>query len=59
MDVYTVSIDNEVKFIDISEMEYLDLMEELADEFYQTGTPHPDSITFTTKRQPNAWYKDS
>tara|TARA_B100001250_G_C19505984_1_gene659542 strand:- start:206 stop:370 length:165 start_codon:yes stop_codon:yes gene_type:complete len=54
MDVYTVSIDNEVKFIDISEMEYLDLMEELADEFYQTGTPHPDSITFTTKRQPNA-----
>tara|TARA_Y100001970_G_scaffold162572_1_gene198753 strand:- start:372 stop:539 length:168 start_codon:yes stop_codon:yes gene_type:complete len=55
MDVkYTVSIDGIERYTDITELEYLDLMEDLADEFYQTGTPHPDSITFTTKREPNA-----
>ena len=47
---YTVSIDNEIKFTNITELEYLELMEDLAIEFYQTGTPHPDSITFTTTK---------
>tara|TARA_B100001996_G_C18283661_1_gene447963 strand:+ start:307 stop:471 length:165 start_codon:yes stop_codon:yes gene_type:complete len=48
-DLYTVSIDGDVKFTNITELEYLELMEDLSLEFYQTGTPHPDSITFTTK----------
>ena len=48
-DLYTVSIDGDVKFTNITELEYLELMEDLSLEFYQTGTQHPDSITFTTK----------
>ena len=49
MDVkYTVSIDGIERYTDITELEYLDLMEDLADEFYQTGTPHPDDIITET-----------
>ena len=48
-DLYTVSIDGDVKFTNITELEYLELMEDLSLEFYQTSTPLADSITFSTK----------
>ena len=47
-DLYTVSIDGDVKFTNITELEYLELMEDLSLEFYQTGTPHPDDIKTET-----------
>ena len=49
-DLYTVSIRGKEVFTDIRESEYLDLLDQWAIEFYQTGTPHPDDITFTTRR---------
>ena len=42
---YNILRNNKVIFEDLSEMEYFDMMEDLAVEFYQTGTPHPDEIT--------------
>ena len=47
--LYTVSIDGKVRFTDISESEYFKLMEDLALEFYQTGAPDPNDITYTIK----------
>ena len=43
---YTILRNDKVIFEDLSEMEYFDMMEDLAVEFYQTGTPHPDEITY-------------
>ena len=43
---YNILRNNKVIFEDVSEMEYFDIMEDLAVEFYQTGTPHPDEITY-------------
>ena len=43
---YNILRNNKVIFEDVSEMEYFDMMEDLAVEFYQTGTPHPDEITY-------------
>ena len=43
---YNILRNNKVIFEDLSEMDYFDIMEDLAVEFYQTGTPHPDEITY-------------
>ena len=43
---YNILRNNKVIFEDLSEMEYFNMMEDLAVEFYQTGTPHPDEITY-------------
>ena len=43
---YNILRNNKVIFENLSEMEYFDMMEDLAVEFYQTGTPHPDEITY-------------
>ena len=43
---YNILRNNKVIFEDLSEIEYFDMMEDLAVEFYQTGTPHPDEITY-------------
>ena len=43
---YNILRNNKVIFENLSEMDYFDIMEDLAVEFYQTGTPHPDEITY-------------
>ena len=43
---YNILRNNKVIFENVSEMDYFDIMEDLAVEFYQTGTPHPDEITY-------------
>jgi len=43
---YNILRNKKVIFEDLSEMEYFNMMEDLAVEFYQTGTPHPDEITY-------------
>ena len=43
---YNILRNDKVIFEDLSEMEYFNMMEDLAVEFYQTGTPHPDEITY-------------
>ena len=45
---YNVLRDGKVIFTNISQMEYFDIMEDLAIEFYQTGSPHPNDIVTET-----------
>ena len=47
-ELYRIIRDGKVIFDDLSQMEYFDIMEDLAIEFYQTGTPHPDDIVTET-----------
>jgi len=55
-ETYTVYINGKEKFTHLSRMEYFDLMEDLSIEFYQTGTPHPDDISYTTNKEKNNDY---
>ena len=45
--VYTIYVDGSERHTDISEDEFMNLMEEYAISFYETGAPHPDNITHT------------
>ncbi len=49
-ETYTVYINGKEKFTSLSRMEYFDLMEDLSVEFYQTGTPHPDDISYSIQK---------
>jgi len=41
---YSIYIQGECKFSDLSQFEFFDIMEDLAIEFYQTGKPNPSDI---------------
>ena len=43
---YNILRNGTVIFENIGQMEYFDIMEDFAVEYYQTGTPHPDEITY-------------
>jgi hypothetical protein len=43
-ELYKILINNKEVYGSLTELEYLDLMENYALEYYQTGSPHPDSI---------------
>ena len=43
-DRYSIYIQDECKFSDLSEHDYFNIMEDLAIEFYQTGKPEPSDI---------------
>ena len=43
-DSYTVSIGGVVKYKNLTESEYFDIMDDLAIEFYQSGHPRPSDI---------------
>ena len=49
MTVYTIYINGAERHTDISEDEFLDIMDEYAYSYYQTGSPHPDNIKHTMK----------
>lgn len=49
MEVYTIFVDSRQTHTDVSEDEFFDIMEEYALSFYETGTPHPDSVTHIIK----------
>jgi len=46
-DLYTVSIKGRRVYSNLSVYEYMDLMENLSIEFYQTGSPEPSDIKTT------------
>ena len=50
--VYTIYVDGSERHTDISEDEFMNIMEGYALSFYETGTPHPDNIKHTMK-EPN------
>jgi len=43
---YNILQNGKVIFEDLGQVEYFSMMEDLAVEYYQTGTPHPDEITY-------------
>ena len=47
-ELYRIIIDGKEVFDALGQGEYFERMEDLALEFYQTGTPHPDSIVTET-----------
>jgi hypothetical protein len=42
---YTILHKGNVLYHNLSETEYFDILEDLAVEYYQKGTPHPSEIT--------------
>ena len=44
MDLYDIYVSGERVLSQITEDEMLDVTQELADEFYKTGFPHPEEI---------------
>ena len=40
-ELYSISHKGEVLFENLTEEEYMDKMQDLADEFFGNGTPHP------------------
>ena len=47
-ELYKILIDNKEVYGSLTELEYFERMEDYALEFYQTGSPHPDSIKTIT-----------
>ena len=43
-ELYRIIRDGKVVFDDLSQMEYFDIMEDLAIEFYQTGSPTNEQL---------------
>tara|TARA_Y200000002_G_scaffold9904_1_gene8127 strand:+ start:19 stop:183 length:165 start_codon:yes stop_codon:yes gene_type:complete len=41
---YSILIGGEEKYSNLTQNEYFDMMEDLAIEFYKTGSPHPDTV---------------
>lgn len=44
-DRYTILIKGKETYSDLSQFEYMERMEDLAIEFYKTGSPDPSDIT--------------
>jgi len=57
MDTYTVIRNGEVLFENMSEMEYMDLMEDLAMEYYKTGSPKAGDIETIIIGETESWQK--
>ena len=50
---YTILKDGKELFSDLSQCEYFDRMNDLAIEFYQTGSPEPSTLSTQLKEEPN------
>ena len=50
-ETYTVYINGKEIYDSLSRMEYFDLMEDLSIEFYQTGIPHPNDISYKINKE--------
>ena len=52
-ELYRIIRDNKVIFDDLSQLEYFEIMEDLAIEFYQTGFPSSDQLKTETYLEDN------
>jgi|TARA_B100000214_G_scaffold364624_1_gene331442 hypothetical protein len=43
-ELYKITIDGKEVFSSLNQTEYFNIMENLSIEYYQTGSPHPDTI---------------
>jgi len=48
VDKYTILVSGKVLYEDLSQLEYFERMEDLALEYYQTGSPDPSDIETKT-----------
>lgn len=49
MTVYTIYIEGTERYTDVSEDEFFDIMQELAESHYETGVPALNDISYTMK----------
>ena len=40
-ELYSISHEDKILYEGLTEEEYMDKMQDLADEYYENGTPHP------------------
>ena len=53
LELYKITIDGKEVFTALGQSEYFNIMEDLALEFYQTGSPHPATIKTETYLEDN------
>ena len=51
-ELYSISHKGKVLFENLTEEEYFDKMQDLADEFFANGTPHPLELDTDVKNPP-------
>ena len=51
-ELYKITHKGEVLFENLTEEEYMDKMQDLADEFFKNGTPHPLELDTDVKNPP-------
>ena len=51
-ELYSISYKGEVLHKDLSRDEYFETMQDLADEFFKNGTPHPLELDTDVKNPP-------
>ena len=51
-ELYSISHKGEVLFDNLTEEEYFDKMQDLADDFFANGTPHPLELDTAVKTPP-------
>tara|TARA_R100001463_G_scaffold70013_1_gene123560 strand:+ start:55 stop:243 length:189 start_codon:yes stop_codon:yes gene_type:complete len=56
-DRYTVKRNGEILFENMDEIEYMDLMEDLAKEYYNTGSPKAGDIETIIIGETESWQK--
>jgi|TARA_B100000965_G_scaffold275762_1_gene233644 hypothetical protein len=49
-ELYSISHQGKVLFENLTEEEYMDKMQDLADEFFAKGSPHPLELTTDVKQ---------
>ena len=53
-ELYSISHEDKILYEGLTEEEYMDKMQDLADEYYENGTPHPLELrTSVTKNCKN------
>ena len=52
-ELYKITIDGKEVFSSLTQTEYFNIMENLSIEYYQTGSPHPDTIKTETYLEDN------
>ena len=50
-ELYSISYDGKILAEGLTEEEYMDKMQDLADEFFKSGTPHPLNLVTDVKEE--------
>ena len=51
-ELYSISHEGKILYEGLTEEEYFDKMQDLADEYYENGTPHPLELDTDVKNVP-------